>query len=67
MERMLQETASGRTNPIVRWYATAHAAQCGRCGRFLGSLTSMIGELRNEKEAETDRDAIERLAEKIKR
>ena len=66
MERLLHETASGRPNRLVRWYVRAHAARCGRCGRFLGSLTSMIRGLRQGRAAETDQAAIDRLASKIK-
>ena len=66
MERLLQEAASNRSRGLVRWYTLAHAAKCGRCGRFLASLRAMIGRLRTERAAATDQEALERLAAKIK-
>ncbi|HLK14220.1 MAG TPA: hypothetical protein VKT78_05395 [Fimbriimonadaceae bacterium] len=66
MERMLQEAASNRSRGLVRWYTLAHAARCGRCGRFLASLRAMIAGLRSERATQTDEAAIERLAVRLK-
>jgi hypothetical protein len=66
MVRMLQEAASNRSRGLVRWYTLAHAARCGRCGRFLASLRGMIGRLRAEREAESNQEALNRLASGIK-
>jgi hypothetical protein len=66
MERLLQEAASNRSRGLIRWYTFAHAARCGRCGRFLTSLQTMIQGLRSERQAETDQDAVDRLAARLK-
>lgn len=66
MERLLQEAASNRSRGLIRWYTLAHAVRCGRCGRYLESLRSMIGRLRAERAGETDPAALERLAAKLK-
>jgi len=66
MERLLQEAASNRSRGLVRWYTLAHAARCGRCGRFLASLRGMIGRLRAERSAEPNQEALDRLASKLR-
>jgi hypothetical protein len=66
MERLLQEAASNRSRGLVRWYTLLHAARCGRCGRFLGSLRGMITGLQAGRESEPSEDAVDRLAAKVK-
>lgn len=50
MEPLLQRTADGSANWLVRAYALAHAARCGRCGRFLANLQTTLGHLRTSRE-----------------
>jgi hypothetical protein len=45
MESMLNRTAEGSAPKPMRWYALYHAAHCGRCGKFLKRVTSLIGQL----------------------
>ncbi|AIE84888.1 hypothetical protein [Fimbriimonas ginsengisoli] len=62
MEGFLQRAADGSAKGITRWYAVSHAAQCGRCGRFLDRLTETIDQLRESKEGVPDPEVTERLA-----
>ncbi len=66
MEKLLQETASGRTRGFRRWFTLSHAKGCGRCGRFLGSLQGMVGKLRTERTTEPAPDVLNRLAEQVR-
>lgn len=65
MEKLLQDAAASNSRGLARWYALAHAARCGKCGKFLASLQSMIGMLRSERNAQTDDDALARLRAKL--
>jgi len=62
MEGYLNQAADGRANRLVKWYALAHAARCGRCGRFLKRLEQMLGSLRTAKKAEPNDEVMSRLA-----
>ena len=66
MERQLQEAASNRSKGLMRWYTLAHAARCGRCGRYFASLKGMIGRLQSERAREPEQEALTRLAERVK-
>lgn len=66
MEKLLQDTASGRARGLRKWFAEAHAAGCPRCGRFLRSLRQMVLGLRKVKETPEDQAALERLGELVK-
>jgi len=62
MEGLLNKTADGSAKGIGRWYALAHAARCGRCGRFLARLEETLGRLRQIKQEEPKPDVLTRLA-----
>lgn len=66
MERLLHEAASNRSRGLIRWYTLAHAARCGKCGRFLESLRIMIQGLRNARKVDGDQEALERLSARLK-
>lgn len=60
MEKLLQNQAEGRLRGIARWYALAHAANCGPCRRFLEHLESMLAKLKASKEPVED-EVLDRL------
>lgn len=62
MEGHLQRTADGTAGRFTRMYALAHAARCGRCGRFLHRLEETISRLRAAKQ-DPPEDALARLAD----
>jgi hypothetical protein len=60
MENLLHQAADGSAKGWRKWYALSHAAQCGRCGRFLDRLRSTLAAVRSAK-PEPDSAALERL------
>jgi len=62
METMLNQTADGTAGPLQRWYALAHAANCGHCAQFLDALQHSIGFLRGSKVKEPSAEVLTRLA-----
>ncbi|CAN5385421.1 hypothetical protein BH11ARM2_BH11ARM2_03800 [soil metagenome] len=65
MENFLQSTADGSANRLTRWYAMAHAARCGRCGRFLARLREMRSKIAESRETMPE-EAQERLAARLR-
>ncbi len=61
MEALLNQAADGSSRGLKLWYATAHAARCSRCGRFLARLRETIGKLRSAKADEVPAAVLERL------
>ncbi len=64
MEGMLNRAADNSAGRFSRWYAFAHAARCGRCGRYLRALEEMLLRLKGGKNLPPD-DVMSRLTEKI--
>lgn len=65
MENFLQSTADGSANRLTLWYAMAHAARCGRCGRFLTRLREMRSKIAESRETMPE-EAQERLAARLR-
>jgi len=63
MEGMLNRTADGTAPRLMRWYAEAHAARCGRCGRFLGNVRALIGQLKGMKAKTSCDPVVDKLSE----
>ena len=62
MEPLLQSTADGTSKGLGRWYALAHSARCGQCGRFLHRLEETLQKLRDSRaKADIPVDALARL------
>ena len=62
MEQHLNRAADGTAVPLQKWYALAHAARCGRCGRLLASLRESLTRLRETRKSEPSPEVLARLA-----
>lgn len=64
MKTMLHDAADGRARGFRRWFAFAHAAKCGRCGRYLAAIQAIIDSLRGHREGMAP-DVDERLSKRL--
>ena len=60
MENLLHQAADGSAKGWKKWYALSHAAQCGRCGRFLDRLRMTLSAVQMAKPV-PDSEALDRL------
>lgn len=65
MEPLLQRSADGSANWLMRAYALAHAARCGRCRHFLQNLEKTLARLRGTREQGAPEETMSRLERQL--
>ena len=62
MEHLLQSAADGSAKGVLKWYAEAHACQCGQCNRYLTRVKDLVEDLHKIK----NEPLPEHLANRVK-
>lgn len=65
MVDMLHKRAEGRAGWLTNLYVLAHVARCTPCRKFLASIETLLGRLKEAKQEEIPTDAEARLLAKL--